>query len=424
MTIKAYFSNQTGAPVLSGTVGSLVSVLDACLVNGYNQVSVTSVARSGSTVTVTCSASHGYENPTTTFYVQNGVVNVATIAGCNETAYNGDWPVTYVSDTVFQFDIGTATPSSPATGTITTKRAAGGWSKAFADTNRGVYRSNDLTSRRHYMYITDVADCPNGQGARYAGVRGFEQMTGIDSWSYPFPTVVNAGWAEYILKSNALDSTSRHWSLYTDGKTVIMCIHNDQVGGTVGTLPPYSIYSYVWGFGDLLTPVPDAYGTFVSALSSNSSSPTASGNSGLTFPSNTNTPNINTGSGWNCIARSFNSAPRPVWAAGLMGHGLPTNTCMGATQYQSYPDLMSNRMYLVQLQMYEPNASVGAVLRGVLPIYESPHGLQHQNREIVANVTGREGRKFQFIRSGVQNSSAVGGVYIDLSGDPTTGKWS
>ena len=106
MAIKAYFSNQTGAPVLNGTVGSLIDVLDACLVNGYNQVDVSSMTRSGSTVTVTCATAHGYENPLTNYWVQDGVGNVCTIAGATQTEYNGDWPISYVSDTIFTFDIG------------------------------------------------------------------------------------------------------------------------------------------------------------------------------------------------------------------------------------------------------------------------------------------------------------------------------
>lgn len=35
MTIRLYRADDAGAPVLSGTAGSLIAVLDACLVNGY-----------------------------------------------------------------------------------------------------------------------------------------------------------------------------------------------------------------------------------------------------------------------------------------------------------------------------------------------------------------------------------------------------
>ena len=35
MTVKYFLSTDSGAPTLSGTIGSLIGVLDACLVNGY-----------------------------------------------------------------------------------------------------------------------------------------------------------------------------------------------------------------------------------------------------------------------------------------------------------------------------------------------------------------------------------------------------
>jgi len=35
MTIQLYSSTDSGAPILNGTVGSLINVLDACLINGY-----------------------------------------------------------------------------------------------------------------------------------------------------------------------------------------------------------------------------------------------------------------------------------------------------------------------------------------------------------------------------------------------------
>lgn len=35
MTVRVYYSTDAGAPALSGTVGSLIALLDACLVNGY-----------------------------------------------------------------------------------------------------------------------------------------------------------------------------------------------------------------------------------------------------------------------------------------------------------------------------------------------------------------------------------------------------
>lgn len=75
-------------------------------------VSVSSITRSGSTVTVTTSSEHGYI-----------VDDFVTIAGAVETDYNGAQRIYQVpTSTTFTF-ITTATPSTPATGTITvTKR--------------------------------------------------------------------------------------------------------------------------------------------------------------------------------------------------------------------------------------------------------------------------------------------------------------
>ena len=419
MAIKAYFSNQTGAPVLNGTVGSLINVLDACLVNGYNQVDVSSMTRSGSTVTVTCATAHGYENPLTNYWVQDGVGNVCTIAGATQTEYNGDWPISYVSDTIFTFDIGSATPATPATGTITTKRAAGGFSKAFSDTNRGVYRSNDITSRRHFWQVNDIADCPNGQGARYAGWRAYENMTGIDQGDGPFPTIVAAGtFGQYIAKSHVLDSSSRHWSIHTDGKTVIMIFHPNRGGDDLNQ----SEYSYVAGFGDLLSPVPDPYATICGGLSSGSRDYSHNVSCGFLVAAGGNEPRPNSGTGWNALARTYTGAKKPVWSTAHLGMGLPQYTSMGVTGGMMFPDGMSNRFALAQITVYEPT-SAGAVMRGQLPLYECAVGVVHRNRELINNVVGREGRVFQYLRAGATNNYYVGGAYIDLTGN-SQGKWS
>lgn len=70
-------------------------------------VNVTSITRSGTLVTVTCSGAHGLADG-----------DPATIAGAVQTEYNGLQQVNVVSSTVFTYEIAT-TPATPATGTIT-----------------------------------------------------------------------------------------------------------------------------------------------------------------------------------------------------------------------------------------------------------------------------------------------------------------
>ena len=40
-TVKVFQNTDTGAPTLNAIVGNLISVLDACLVNGYGSVTLT-----------------------------------------------------------------------------------------------------------------------------------------------------------------------------------------------------------------------------------------------------------------------------------------------------------------------------------------------------------------------------------------------
>lgn len=70
-------------------------------------ISVSSITRSGSLVTVTTAVAHNLEDG-----------QYATIAGANQTDYNIKSKVIRISDTVFAYVVN-ATPTTPATGTIT-----------------------------------------------------------------------------------------------------------------------------------------------------------------------------------------------------------------------------------------------------------------------------------------------------------------
>jgi uncharacterized phage protein gp47/JayE len=69
-------------------------------------ISVSTLTRSGSTVTATTATSHGFAT---------GLE--PTISGAVESEYNGTYPITVLNTTSFTYEI-TGTPSTPATGTI------------------------------------------------------------------------------------------------------------------------------------------------------------------------------------------------------------------------------------------------------------------------------------------------------------------
>jgi len=113
-------TQSTGNLVITGTLSTLIpsdtelktddgnlftTDIDATI--GTSVVSVSSLTRSGFTVTATTTANHGFAS------------NIAVvIAGANETDYNGTFTITVLSLTTFIYTI-TTSPTTPATGTIT-----------------------------------------------------------------------------------------------------------------------------------------------------------------------------------------------------------------------------------------------------------------------------------------------------------------
>jgi len=90
---------------LSSPIGNLYTT-DNDLSLTTIEVTINSLTRSGFIVTATVTNGH---------YLASNIT--ITIAGANETDYNGEYDITVISDTVFTYII-TETPSTPATGTI------------------------------------------------------------------------------------------------------------------------------------------------------------------------------------------------------------------------------------------------------------------------------------------------------------------
>jgi len=169
--VQVYKSTDAGAANAANVAGSrITNVFDPCLVNGYNTISVTSITRSGTTVTVTCAAAHG-------FLVADGFA-IAEIMGAVQGDYNGVWKITPTSTTVFTYQIGT-TPTTPATGTITVKRAGAGWTKVYTGTNLAAYLSPD---GKCYLRVDDTQLL----GAR---LRLYRTMSDVNTGTDITPTV-------------------------------------------------------------------------------------------------------------------------------------------------------------------------------------------------------------------------------------------
>ena len=109
-SVKHFHSDMLNAPVLSGTAGSLISVLDACLVNGFDLKSATGLVVAGGVATLSFSGTHSAT-----------VGSVILVAGSSITALNGEQKVTEVASGVVRF--ATDEADATASGTITFKMA-------------------------------------------------------------------------------------------------------------------------------------------------------------------------------------------------------------------------------------------------------------------------------------------------------------
>lgn len=204
----------SGAPVLSGTAGTLIAVLDACLVNGFGSVTLNSLVVQNNVATATVSGGHGFAMIVGVNNVSPGVGPVVRIDGATPAALNGDWRLASVpNSTTFTF-AAEGIPDQTATGTITAKRAPAGWAKAFGGANKAAYQPMPAASLLRL-------DDQTGTAAR--GV-GYESMTDIDTGDGPFPTGTQFSGGYYWPKANT--SANRAWRVYADPRAFYYCADN------------------------------------------------------------------------------------------------------------------------------------------------------------------------------------------------------
>ena len=131
-SVKYFDNTMSGAPALPSSAGSLITLLDACLVNGFDQVTLNSLVVADNVAT-------GTVNPNHNFTMTGNTGPVILIAGATPSELNGEWRIASIpGSTTFTF-ITSGITNQTATGTITAKRAAAGWTKALSGTNKAAY---------------------------------------------------------------------------------------------------------------------------------------------------------------------------------------------------------------------------------------------------------------------------------------------
>lgn len=195
-SVKYFSSTMPGAPVLSGTAGALLAVLDACLVTGLGLKTVDSLVVFGGAATMNISTGHSA--------VEGGVVNVS---GASPAGLNGDKRVVSVTANTIVFDA-TGISNTTATGTITTKVAPAGWTKEFGTSPVAVYKGG-AGGTGFRLRVDD-------SGTINARVLGYESMTDVNSGTGPFPLEAQRAGGGYWPKSETPSAAARPWILVAD----------------------------------------------------------------------------------------------------------------------------------------------------------------------------------------------------------------
>lgn len=176
MTVEIYRSTDASAPVLTGQVGSLITLLDAVLINGYGS------------------------------------------------------------------------------------KAAAGWAKSFAATNKAVYRmpaaagSPGESSRRYFRIDDDLTGTPYS-----AEVQMFDTMTGVTVYDgeYKVPKVGSGN--IYIRKSITSNSTARPWTIVASERGFYCFFANGSTTYASTDASDFGAY-----FGDFISYIPgDVWNTIV-----------------------------------------------------------------------------------------------------------------------------------------------------------------
>lgn len=386
IAVKRYTSNMTNAPNLTGIAGSLVGLLDACLINGFNSKTVT-LAQTNGTATATCS-SHGF-----------AVNDVVELSGANETGWNDEFRVLTADTNTFTFAIAAATPS-PATGTITAKIAPLGWTKPFSGTNKAVYLPQFIYCQ-NYLRILDDSTVPSSNG-RWAKARGYETMTDVDTGTNLFPTTVQSTNGLSIMKSNQSNSTTRIWWLVGDGGIFYLGVAwHDYYQNDAST----GLLMGGYCFGDInSTSDVDLYATMICGEETETFNGVGSYNKFIVLGT------YNNAQSGKYLPRSYTQTGTSV-AAGMMGdHGVSDYFGNGGF---AYPHPTDNALLFSTVSVVESNILRSRALPG---LYQPLHTKPFDCFALITDIPDLPGKTLQAFNLCTPTAGNRAQCFIDITG--------
>lgn len=384
-TSTKFFGSYMGAaaPVASGVAGSLIAVIDAFAVNGFDLKTATSLTVAGGIATLKFSGSHSAK-----------VDCVILVDGSSIAALNGEQKVTTVAAGSVTF--ATAAPDGTASGAITFKMAPLGWLKPFSGTNVAVYKPSAPQASGFCLRVDDTL-------ANYAQVRGYEQMSDVNTGLKMFPPTslaTSQNWG----KSDAASSAARSWWAFGDARGFYLCI---APGGSV----PLNCQCFY--FGDLNAyQSGDAFACVLNAYSStnpHNSGSAISGCVGIT----------SRGSVAGGVARASTGvgSGQLNYTVGAAGYG--TDIYSGSTGYGlgTYPNQAGNLLMTHKLMSFQTvNSAWRGTYPGLLHTQQSGAGAAFAPGDILDGVGALAGRRLFAIRVGPPGTASNGVIFFDITG--------
>ena len=387
VNVMLFRSTDAGAPTLSGTVGSVIAILDACLKDGYNSKAVT-ITRVGTTATAACATAHGY--------AADGLTKV-NHSGAAQAEYNGDFKIFNVTTLTYDFTV-TGTPATPATGTITAKVAPIGWTKPFSGTNKGVYRSNESTATKMYLRVDD--NNPNADTNQTSALRGYEIMTDIDTGIGPFPNVAQMATGIFLNKSYTTGSAVRKWVLVGDGYSFHFFYAQNV------NYP--DIYRQFF-FGDIASEMAsDPYGCLI--YGDTISSPTSNPENGQgTYIINAS--GLTTAQTGHYMARAYGQTGSSIGVGKLSSYSLNSTTVFGNGPIP-FPSPQNNGLYVAPVLIGDPSNIIRGQIKSIYyPLHSRPLG----HGGVSSNFSAMPGHTLYAVAT-ANSANIPGETHVDITG--------
>ena len=385
-----YDSTETGAPTLNNAPSSLLKVLRACKVTGFNLRSVTSIVVASGVATATA-ATHGYSAA----YGKRLRIEGAPVAGLN-----GDVQPLTVDTNTFTY-AAAGVPDGTYTGTITARRAPLGWTEAFTGTNRAIFARTSPEAGTQMLRVLDTAASP--ALTTDARVLMIESATGIDSFTNQAPSSaqVTDGAGGFFSKG-ANNTTAKPWAIVGDERGFYY------IGPTNGaTMTESTRLPFYFGDGVRLFPG-DAH---LCLLAANSAGNTAASTSRLGY-------SALLGSNWAA------GAPQAVVAARSRDGATVSEVFdaqgFGLTRYGTVTNMVTKlpeKLYMMYPTHIVSNFSTREV-RGILPGLAAPVAnapFSGMGAVSVIGPTETDGRHYLAVQC-VINGTTAGSFCLDLTG--------